>query len=76
MADDSPVDATQRVLSTMALSVALEDANKNLRQAVVLANGLTTSTSPARAALANALQALRAARTLLRDELKDDLRSE
>ena len=70
MADEA---ATRGPDHEIALSVALKDTTVELERTITLANQLTSPKSPGQAALANALQALGAAHTLLQDELSEDL---
>lgn len=58
------------IMLTLGLSVAINDAEHGLDQAITLATELTTN-SPGRNALVNALQALQVARRLLEGELAE-----
>lgn len=60
-----------RPLSVIALSVALNEADVAVASALALAASLAPGGGRGLDALGNAQQALRAARTLLQDELKD-----
>jgi hypothetical protein len=65
--DDEP-----RPISVIALSLSMNEADAAVERALVLSVALVPGESRGRDALGNAQQALRAARTLLQDELKGE----
>jgi hypothetical protein len=60
-----------RVLTTIALSLAIDDAEKALRRALELSTALTQPLDRGSGALSNSLQALTSARRILQEDLKD-----